>query len=48
MAKKDYKALAQSIVAVVGGEGNISNVSHCMTRLRMQPPDYSTVEEAYV
>lgn len=46
MAKKDYKALAQNIVAVVGGEGNIANVSHCMTRLRMQLLDGSKVEEA--
>lgn len=46
MAKKNYKALARSIVSVVGGEGNISNVSHCMTRLRLQLLDGSKVEEA--
>lgn len=36
MAKKNYAAICSSIIAVCGGEDNISSVSHCMTRLRVQ------------
>ncbi|MCR4998599.1 MAG: PTS transporter subunit EIIC [Lachnospiraceae bacterium] len=36
MAKKDYKQIATDIIANCGGEDNIANVSHCMTRLRVQ------------
>lgn len=35
MAKKDYKKIAADIIQVVGGEENIANASHCMTRLRL-------------
>ncbi len=45
MAKKDYAAIAENIVRVVGGEANIANVSHCMTRLRLQLVDASKVNE---
>ncbi len=48
MAKKDYKKIADDIVAAVGGETNIASVSHCMTRLRFVLKDGSKldVEEA--
>lgn len=36
MAKRDYKVLANQIIEKCGGVSNISNVSHCMTRLRLQ------------
>lgn len=36
MANKDYKAICEAIIEVSGGESNITNVSHCMTRLRLQ------------
>lgn len=36
MGKKDYAVICRSIIEVCGGEGNIANVSHCMTRLRVQ------------
>ena len=36
MAKKNYAAICSSIIAVCGGEDNISSVRHCMTRLRVQ------------
>lgn len=35
MGKKDYSVICRSIIQVCGGVGNISNVSHCMTRLRI-------------
>lgn len=44
--KKDYKALATSIIDVCGGTGNIANVSHCMTRLRVQLHDGSKLDQA--
>ncbi len=34
MAKKDYTKLAQTIIENVGGQENIANVIHCITRLR--------------
>ena len=34
MAKVDYEALAPRIVELVGGEGNVTNFTHCITRLR--------------
>lgn len=45
MAKKDYAAIADNIIRVVGGEKNIANVTHCMTRLRMQLIDSSKLDE---
>ncbi len=36
MANKDYKAICSAIIEVSGGESNITSVSHCMTRLRLQ------------
>ena len=35
MAKKtNYEELAKTIIQLVGGESNIANVTHCITRLR--------------
>ena len=45
MAKKDYKAIAQAIVENAGGVSNITNASHCMTRLRVQVKDPSKVDK---
>ena len=44
MAKKDYAKIAKSIVEVSGGATNILNVSHCMTRLRLQLSDGSKLD----
>ncbi|WP_160723802.1 beta-glucoside-specific PTS transporter subunit IIABC [Bacillus sp. USDA818B3_A] len=40
----DYKKTAISIVELVGGEGNVQNVIHCMTRLRFNLHDQSKVD----
>lgn len=45
MAKKDYAVIAKNIINVVGGESNIANVTHCMTRLRLQLIDPSKLKE---
>lgn len=45
MAKKDYAAMADGVIKAVGGEGNIANVTHCMTRLRLQLVDDSKLNE---
>lgn len=39
MANKDYAQICKDIVRVCGGESNIANVTHCMTRLRIQLHD---------
>lgn len=31
---QDFKKLASSVVDAVGGVGNVTNLTHCMTRLR--------------
>lgn len=38
---RDYNALAQTIVDLVGGEDNIVSVAHCITRLRFKLKDES-------
>lgn len=45
MAKKDYEKIAAGIIAACGGEVNIANVSHCMTRLRVQLLDSSKLDK---
>ena len=39
MVKKDYTKLAQTIIENVGGQENIANVIHCITRLRFYLKD---------
>lgn len=47
MAKKDYPAIASSVVELVGGKENISSVKHCITRLRfvLKNQDEAKTEE---
>ncbi len=45
MANKDYTSMAKSIISDVGGLGNISNMTHCMTRLRLQLVDPSKLDK---
>lgn len=44
-AKKDYAAMCSAIVAACGGEKNIANVAHCMTRLRLQLKNVDAFDE---
>lgn len=41
MSKKNYAALAQTIIDHVGGSDNVKSVIHCATRLRFQLNDMS-------
>lgn len=41
----DFEKIAQEIIENVGGESNISNVTHCMTRLRFVLKDDSLANE---
>lgn len=45
MAKKNYSQVAQKIVALVGGKDNISQATHCMTRLRLTLKDSSLAKD---
>jgi PTS system beta-glucosides-specific IIC component len=45
MEKKNYASMAKGIVDVIGGTGNIANVTHCMTRLRFQLVDSSKLNQ---
>ncbi|MBQ6560679.1 MAG: PTS transporter subunit EIIC [Erysipelotrichaceae bacterium] len=42
--KKDFGALAASIVELIGGKDNIAHAAHCLTRLRITPKDTSLVK----
>lgn len=46
MAKqaKDYKAIAEGVLASAGGAENVASVSHCMTRLRVKVKDPNKVD----
>ena len=45
MAKKgNYDELAKKIIQLVGGESNIANVTHCITRLRFNLKDESKAD----
>ena len=42
--KEEHKELATSILSLVGGEENIDNVIHCITRLRFYLKDDSKAD----
>ncbi len=44
MAKKDYKAIAEKILELVGGKANVSFATHCVTRLRLNVKDRARVQ----
>lgn len=45
MAKKDYVQICTDIIVTCGGESNIANVTHCMTRLRIQLHDETRINK---
>ena len=45
MAKKDYVQICEDIIGTCGGESNIANVTHCMTRLRIQLHDETRINK---
>lgn len=45
MAKKDYAKICTDIIKVCGGESNIANITHCMTRLRVQLHDETMIDK---
>lgn len=44
--KRNDQNIAKAILASIGGAKNISNISHCSTRLRITPVDKDKVDEA--
>lgn len=42
--KKDYDAMAKAVIEKVGGEGNVSHLEHCSTKLRFTIRDESKVD----
>ena len=48
MDYKDYNGIAQELVALLGGKENISNLTHCITRLRFVLKDRNKVSKEEV
>ena len=49
MAKNlDFDAMASSIIELVGGKENLSNVNHCATRLRLNVKDTAKVDKTAI
>lgn len=48
MAQKDYTELAKDIVAHVGGKENVTDLRHCVTRLRFRLKDVSKADTDYL
>ena len=44
----DFEKLADTLVSLVGGAGNISNLTHCATRLRFTLKDESKAQEEQI
>ena len=45
MAKQNYDQLAKEIIFLIGGENNIINLTHCVTRLRFKLKDETKIDE---
>ena len=43
---KDYKAIADGVIANVGGAENVASISHCVTRLRFKLNDPAKADKA--
>ena len=44
MAKKNYEALADEIIEVMGGKENMTFFIHCLTRLRFNVKDKGLID----
>lgn len=44
MSKKNYKKMAEEILALVGGKDNVATHVNCVTRLRVTPVDESKID----
>ena len=42
---KQYETLAQEIVDLIGGKGNVTSLHHCQTRLRFQLADNNKADK---
>ncbi len=45
---KDWARLGQDVMGLVGGEANVTAVTHCFTRLRLTLKDESVVDDASI
>ncbi len=45
LANDDYSAMAEAILAGVGGKDNVTSIDHCITRLRLEVKDRLLVDE---
>ena len=48
LANNDYSAMAEVILAGLGGKENIASIDHCITRLRLEVKDRLLVDEAKI
>ena len=48
LANDDYTAMAEIILAGVGGKENLTSIDHCITRLRLEVKDRLLVDEAKI
>ncbi|MBY4798368.1 PTS transporter subunit EIIC [Collinsella sp. AGMB00827] len=46
--KRDWKKMAEEILAAAGGKENLSGMTHCATRLRLNVKDAALVDDAAV
>ena len=42
---KDYVGIAKTVLKLVGGEGNVTHLEHCSTRLRFSVADTAKVDK---
>lgn len=45
LANNDFTAMAEIILAGLGGKENVTSVDNCITRLRLEIKDYTMVDE---
>ncbi|MCD7737561.1 MAG: PTS transporter subunit EIIC [Lachnospiraceae bacterium] len=44
MAKKDYNKMSEQLLKLIGGQDNVTQFTHCVTRLRLTVKDKSLVQ----